>query len=92
MALLKRLVVANVTCSKYSAKLRAGKQKPIAEQDRSEFVYVINKSTVVATRSARAADKLGDFLQWDTADIVAEADSLRFLEFKNIKLTNRIRC
>lgn len=91
VALLKRLIEAEVTGSEYPAELRKQQQKRIANRDRSKAVKPIIMSAVYSKKVARAAYALGDFLSLDYARIAAEAKTLRFSEFERIELTIR-RC
>lgn len=56
---------------------------------KSDVVFGINATIVNVESRVRLADTPNAFLQFDDARIAAEAESLDFLKFESIKLTNR---
>lgn len=73
VALLKRLLDADITGRKYPSELCLSQLKIIADRVGSEAVYLIMISAVNAKSYASAADALGNFSSWDDELIFAEA-------------------
>ena len=86
LAVLHRLVKAEVIGAEYPAEVRRRPQNRATDDDRVEVSYQLNITAATDESSTRAADAIGDFLQWNNAHIAKVAEALEFPKFEHIEV------